>query len=286
MKTFSINQATTDAAFKQAGFTELKEIFNNAGTVQLSSGAIRKALIDNYNFTEGQAAGTIRRACLKKLLFSIGNAEYMFNIDFPHSVAPYIAEVCNADADMLNDENVEIMSAEERYRALSADIPDTRCYCKLNTGIYAAVNADIIDDNDRVRKEFRNAIKSATHNAGLITNITTAEAINVENYHKLLCCLNMFADEEAVDAEPDEMIFDILVNKFNDSELLIVLHDAIQTAISDFGNEYSIAALNTDSFKWIYGRITTVNDMLFKIEEAVGRIQREEFNIADYNMNV
>lgn len=90
MKTFSINEATTEAAFKAAGFSELRAIFQDKSTLTLSSNDIRKSLMKDYNFTEGQASGTIRRACDKQLLFAAGNAEYIFNIDFPHAVADYI----------------------------------------------------------------------------------------------------------------------------------------------------------------------------------------------------
>ena len=48
----------------------MQEIFEDNGTVILSSSVIRKTLATKYNFTEGQAAGTIRRATIKKLLSS------------------------------------------------------------------------------------------------------------------------------------------------------------------------------------------------------------------------
>ncbi|MBO5435135.1 hypothetical protein J6A31_04865 [bacterium] len=91
MRAFSINTATKEAAYKAAGFSQIKEVFDEKGDVILSTTDIRTICKDKYGFTEGQVSGAIRRACEKQLLFPLGNATYIYNIDFPFGVAPYIS---------------------------------------------------------------------------------------------------------------------------------------------------------------------------------------------------
>lgn len=92
MLSFSINSAKEQAAFGFSGFSELRSLFRESNTVILSSCEIRDALRRNYKFTDGQASGTIKRACDKKLLFSLGNSQYVYNNAYPDGVATYISD--------------------------------------------------------------------------------------------------------------------------------------------------------------------------------------------------
>lgn len=125
MRTFSINEATKEAAFKAAGFSELREIYQNEGTLKLSSKSIRDSLMNDYGFSAGQASGTLRRACVKKLLFSVGNAEYVYNIDFPLGTAPYI-----------DNPNVSISTATSLLHA-----EDSTCKTFLQKTLYKMFHA-------------------------------------------------------------------------------------------------------------------------------------------------
>lgn len=163
MISFSVNDMTKEAAFKASGFSELRDIFSESRTLRMSSGDIRAALIKDYGFTEGKAAGAVRRAAQKGLLHCVGNAEYVYNIDFPNSTATYISEpdktVSVPEGDLFGSESKYRMritaSLSDMFMAMGQDIDIVTLqneapndFVQLRDGLSALMNADILSDED------------------------------------------------------------------------------------------------------------------------------------------
>lgn len=242
MRTFSINEATTQAAFKQAGFSEIREIFENEGTTQLSSNKIRSALIEKYNFTTGQAAGTLKRACQKQLLFAIGNAEYVYNIDFPHAIAPYISKsgILDDDSDNLNiSDNI------------SDDISD---------------NASI-NNAENILLDFNISLTKTIYAAGLISDIFKYDINDILQYHKLLTALQTIADsvlqnDKSLLSDFVNNTVNILVANTHDESIYNCLSDRLQTFYDDFSATKSISNISESDITCLYSYMNVIRDTL------------------------
>ena len=241
MRTFSINEATTQAAFKQAGFSEIREIFENAGTTQLSSNKIRSALIEKYNFTTGQAAGTLKRACQKQLLFAIGNAEYVYNIDFPHSIAPYISKsgILDDDSDDSDDLNI------------SNNISD---------------NASI-NNTENILLDFNISLTKTIYAAGLISDVFKYDINDILQYHKLLTALQTIADsilqnDKSLLSDFVNNIVNILVANTHDDSIYDCLSDRLQVFYDDFSATKSISNISESDITCLYSYMNVIRDTL------------------------
>lgn len=239
MRTFSINEATTQAAFKQAGFSEIREIFENAGTTQLSSNKIRSALIEKYNFTTGQAAGALKRACQKQLLFAIGNAEYVYNIDFPHSIASYISKSGILDDDF-ND------------------------FYNLNNNI--SDNASI-NNAENILLDFNISLTKTIYAAGLISDIFKYDINDILQYHKLLTALQTIADSVLQNDKSSLSDFvnntvNILVSNTHNNSIYNCLSDRLQTFYDDFSATKSISNISESDITCLYSYMNVIRDTL------------------------
>ena len=240
MRTFSINEATTQAAFKQAGFSEIREIFENAGTTQLSSNKIRSALIEKYNFTTGQAAGTLKRACQKQLLFAIGNAEYVYNIDFPHAIAPYISE-----SDFLDDDS------DDSDNNISNNISD---------------NASI-NNIENILLDFNISLTKTIYAAGLISDVFKYDINDILQYHKLLTALQTIADsilqnDKSLLSDFVNNTVNILVANTHDDSIYNCLSDRLQTFYDDFSATKSISNISESDITCLYSYMNVIKDTL------------------------
>lgn len=185
MMTFSLNDATKEAAFRAAGFTELSDIFNDNGTVKMTYGELRKALIEKYDFTDGQIAGTIRRACKKQLIFAVGNAEYILNLDFPFGVSNYITGDESSDTEFSAGEESEAeISDNTLYRIKSVLLDMVEEIATSNDFTSASVD-DLINIRKLcllLKKETENAETRALLNTvdyqSIVNNINNDDTIN------------------------------------------------------------------------------------------------------------
>lgn len=85
MRTFSVN--SSDAAFRPAGFNELRAMFDWADEVVMKYADIRDYMTENHMFSEGQISGLIQRACKKGLLKQIDRGVYYYNIRYPEPIS-------------------------------------------------------------------------------------------------------------------------------------------------------------------------------------------------------
>ena len=268
MKTFSINTATTQAAFKQAGFTEIREIFTAANTIQLSSNFIRHKLMSDYAFTEGQAAGSLRRACLKTLLFAVGNAEYMINIDFPNGIAPYINN-SGDPADDESDANISELdpdvTLEQMHFMGNLDTdPNTseQRFKKLLEGV--------LDVSRATRMDFKMTLSKLVYTAGMAFNIIDYDLDDVLVYHSILQNVQSIAD---FDWTADLTSLDNYVNaildaldNFKEPSTVLLLNNMLSEFYNHFAEDHSIARLNSQDVRVLHTLMGVIDKLVNSIE--------------------
>ena len=271
MKTFSINTATTQAAFKQAGFTEIREIFTAANTIQLSSNFIRHKLMSDYAFTEGQAAGSLRRACLKTLLFAVGNAEYMINIDFPNGIAPYINN-SGDPADDASDANISELDPDVR--------PEQMCFMgnldmDPNTSEqrqerFKKLLEGVLDVSRATRMDFKMTLSKLVYTAGMAFNIIDYDLDDVLIYHGILQNVQSIADFDwtADLASLDDYVNAILdaLDNFKEPSTVLLLNNMLSEFYNHFAEDHSIARLNSQDVRVLHTLMGVIDKLVNSIE--------------------
>lgn len=250
MRTFSFNQAATEAAYKQAGFTEIRKIFEDAGSIQLSSNYIRNALINNFNFTQGQASGALRRAHLKQLLFHVGNAEYMYNIDFPHSVASYINK-----SDKIDDEQfMQYISSDSESDFTDSELesdPNTEAntICSDYDFMHMQSEADAFTD-------FARGIHKVVIDSSTISNIFNYDVEDVIVFYKVIMILKAFADAVFTHNYDNTTVvsddINSLISNVHDVEIFRMLYNNLSAFYVSFCQIHTIADMDESTVKELY----------------------------------
>lgn len=221
MNTFSINEASKKAAYKAAGFKELQEIFEDNGTVILSSGVIRKTLTTKYNFTEGQAAGTIRRATIKKLLFAAGNSEYIYNIDFPHSVAEYITATTD------NTQH---------------DAPEETINMEDDSSIDLFVSKNILD---------------MVNNMGTNIDIINMSTDTLLTLQKVLLSIKQFGLGQVIDIDGTKL----QITEICDEGILMNMRDNFDDCINNIQKDINITDIDANALALVHLKLTILNEL-------------------------
>ena len=220
MKTFSLNELSVKAAFKPVGFTELKNIFEKSGNLCLSSGVIRRELRNAYNFTEGQASGTIRRAISKGLLISVGNSEYLYNVKYP-----------------------ELDSANDMDSSYTPDFDNT-------SDILRNSLPPFYDMTDFIAFAKAN-ILSAVEAAGCAVNIFSTDDANIISFKEFLTCVKSFVSSDDI-GNVDLSAIMACWSKVNDDTLRKDFAEHVKASANDVKSRINLLTIKKNEILWVY----------------------------------